>query len=197
MPALNLYPFRVAPGAEPRFTAGFSNVVELRRQIPVRREGRIQDSLAPLFNGVLFLQTSIQPAETTFNKERLSAELEALEATAGFIDFLPRKEPRALAGEDYALVSHFLQEGKAVPVGISSVYFDPRKDYHIQVAEGPLKGLENKVFMVNKRKYKVRLRLKLLGEDYEVDFPFQLVQGQDIQGLNEELYAAGYKIINR
>ncbi len=133
-----------------------------RRRLTVRRRGKSEESLAPVFPGYLFLETGVVTEEIFRTVKRLP----------GFYRFLESNDRiRELSGDDLQLVAHFVRFGDVI--GKSLVTFDEHS--RIEVAEGPLAGLEGRIVKVDRRKQRAKVRLDLYQETFLVDFGFEVL----------------------
>ena len=133
-----------------------------RRKLTIRRRGKREETLAPVFPGYIF-------AEAEEIDDKLFSTVKRL---PGFYRFLESNDRiRALSGDDLELVSHFVRFGDVI--GKSKVTFDEKS--RIQVQEGPLAGLEGRIEKVDRRKQRAKVRLDLYKESFLVDFGFELL----------------------
>lgn len=134
-----------------------------RRRLAIRRRGKRSVEEAPLFPGYLF-----------YEAEEVSGEaLAAFRGVRGFYRFLESNASiRPLAGDDLALVRHFLSFGEIAER--SQVRFDANS--RIQVISGPLKGLEGRIVKVDKRKGRAKVKLDLYEESFAIDLGFELIE---------------------
>ena len=133
-----------------------------RRKLTIRRRGKREESLVPLFPGYIFLETDVVDEEIFRTVKRLPR----------FYRFLERNDRiRALVGDDLQLVTHFVRHGDVI--GKSTVTFD--ENSRIQVIDGPLAGLEGRIVKVDRRKQRAKVRLDLYQESFLVDFGFELL----------------------
>ena len=135
-----------------------------RRSLRIRRAGKWQESLAPIFSSYVFLQAP-----------DVGPDLYAtLKRHAGFVRFLLSNDNIvALDKKDQDLLSHFLSFGEIVQK--STAYFDENK--RIRVVSGPLKNLEGLIVRVDRRKGRARVRLEMYENSFEVDFGFEALEG--------------------
>ncbi len=134
-----------------------------RRSLRVRRRGRWQDAVAPIFPGYLFVKAD----------EVDSGLYQCIRRLPGFVRFLPSSERiRPLDQRDTELLSHFLSFGEIVQR--SKATFDLNQ--RILVLSGPLVGLEGSITRVDRRKGRARVRLHLYEDSFEVDFGFDAIQ---------------------
>lgn len=142
-----------------------------RRKLTIRRRGKRQETLAPIFPGYVFLSAD----RVTDEMFRFVREL------PGFYRFLDSNDRiRALSGRDSEIVTHFVKFGDVI--GKSTVTFD--KNQRIRVLNGPLEGLEGAIVKVDKRKQRAKVRLDLYNESFLVDFGFELL-GKSVDGPGE------------
>lgn len=133
-----------------------------RRKLTIRRRGKREDSLAPVFPGYVFLETDRIDEEIFSTVKRLP----------GFYRFLESNDRvRPLAGDDLELVTHFVRYGDVI--GKSRVTFD--ENSRIEVKDGPLAGLEGRIVKVDRRKQRAKVRLDLYEDSFLVDFGFELL----------------------
>lgn len=133
-----------------------------RRKLTIRRRGKQQKSLAPLFPGYLFLQTGELTPEIFRDIKR----------TEGFVRFLPdNRHAEPLGAEGLELVRHFLSFGEVVEQ--SRVTFDLNN--RIVVREGPLKGMEGRIVKVDRRKGRAKVRLDLYEDSFLIDLGFEIM----------------------
>lgn len=134
-----------------------------RRKLTIRRKGKRQKTLAPLFPGYLFVQAP----------EITSVVYRTLRACEGFVRFLPdNRNIEPLGSEGLKLVQHFLSFGEVVEQ--SRVTFDA--DNRIVVKEGPLAGLEGRIVKVDRRKERAKVRLDLYEDSFLIDLGFETLQ---------------------
>lgn len=167
---MSYYVVSVRPGEEARFLGVARDRIGEqhvrfhwpRRKLTIRRRGRKQESLAPVFPGYVFLETDRIDEEIFSTVKRLP----------GFYRFLERNDRiRPLAGNDLELVAHFVRFGDVI--GKSVVTFD--ENSRIEVKDGPLAGLEGRIVKVDKRKQRAKVRLDLYEDSFLVDFGFELL----------------------
>ncbi len=147
---------------EPAFRGGLLSLHFPRRRMNVRRKGKNLTELAPVFPGYIFLRAEGVPKELFWT----------LRSTEGFFRFLPQNsDPAPLEGTDLAIVKHFMSFG---PVAEKSrVSFD--SDDHIQILDGPLKGLEGRIVKVDKRKGRAKVKLDMYNEPFLIDLSFEII----------------------
>lgn len=140
-----------------------------RRRLTIRRKGKREESLAPVFSGYIFVEA-----------EEIDTELfTTIKRLPGFYRFLEGNDRiRALSGDDLELIAHFVRFGEVI--GKSVVTFD--ENARIQVKEGPLAGLEGRIVRVDRRKKRAKVRLDLYKESFLVDFGFELLEASGTGG---------------
>jgi transcriptional antiterminator NusG len=165
------YALQVWTGSEEQYLAGARKNVEgtetqllwPRRSLRIRRAGRWQESLAPIFSSYIFLQAPDVDPEI----------YAALKRQPGFVRFLLSNDNIvSLDRKDQDLLSHFLSFGEIVKK--STAYFDENK--RIRVVAGPLKDLEGLIVRVDRRKGRARVRLQMYENSFEVDFGFEALE---------------------
>ena len=166
------YALQVRTGEEARYLAGATRGLEEfpvqlhwpRRSLRIRRAGRWQESLAPIFSGYIFL------AAPTVGPELYAM----LRRPPGFIRFLLSNDNIVcLDRKDQDLLFHFLSFGEIVQKSVA--YFDENR--RIRVVSGPLKDLEGMIVRVDRRKGRARVRLEMYENSFEVDFGFDALEG--------------------
>jgi len=123
-----------------------------------RREGEYVD--APLFPGYLFLQV-----------ERLSGELvAAIKDVEDFCHLLPADDhPEAIQGDALEDLKLFLGHGEYF--GISRVAFLPGR--RMRAVSGPMVGLEDSVYKVNKKKRRITVDTRLSPDGRTFDLLYE------------------------
>jgi transcription termination/antitermination protein NusG len=166
------YALQVWTGDEEQYLAGARRSLENtearllwpRRSLRIRRSGRWQESLAPIFSSYIFLQAPDVDPEL----------YGVLKRQPGFVRFLLSNDNIvSLDRKDQDLLSHFLSFGEIVQKSVA--YFDENK--RIRVVTGPLKNLEGKIVRVDRRKGRARVRLEMYENSFEVDFGFEALEG--------------------
>jgi transcriptional antiterminator NusG len=137
-----------------------------RRKLSIRRKGKTQSSLAPIFPGYVF-----------YEAEEVHPRLYwAIRQLSGFVRFLRNDGSlEALGGEDRGLLTHFLSFGEVVDKSL--VYFDDNR--RIRVKSGPMKGLEGRIVKVDKRKKRAKISLSIYSDRFLVDFGFELLESAE------------------
>ncbi len=139
-----------------------------RRQLTIRRRGKLKETLAPIFPGYIFMETEELNPDVYWVLKRID----------GFFRFLKDKQHiEPLSGPDRDLLLHFLSFGEIVSK--SEVYFDENKK--IRVIQGPMKGLEGKVVKVDKRKKRAKIQLSLYEESFLIDFGFEILEPVEME----------------
>ncbi len=134
-----------------------------RRKLTIRRKGKREKTLAPLFPGYLFIQTEEITPEVFRDLRRCS----------GFVRFLPDNQNiEPLGAEGLQLVQHFLSFGEVVEQ--SRVTFDVNN--RIVVKEGPLSGMEGRIVKVDRRKGRAKVRLDLYEDSFLIDLGFETLE---------------------
>jgi transcriptional antiterminator NusG len=172
------YVISVQTGGEPKFLALARKRIEgdvsfyfPQRQLTIRKRGRKQEVLAPVFAGYVFLEAP------DIDEELFGS----IKKVPGFYRFLESNQHiKELSGDDLKLVSHFVKFGEVI--GKSTVRFDEQS--RIYVLSGPLEGLEGRIVKVDKRKQRAKVQLDLYKESFLVDFGFELLGSALSQGDN-------------
>lgn len=134
-----------------------------RRTLTIRRKGKTQKQLAPIFPGYIFYEAKELPPDVYW----------AIKKTSGFVRFLKDNQHiEPLSGEDKGLLLHFLSFGEIVET--STVSFDDNN--RIVVIDGPMRGLEGAIVKVNRRKKRAKVRLTLYEQSFLVDFGFEFLK---------------------
>lgn len=134
-----------------------------RRKLTIRRKGNTKEELAPIFPSYIFIET-----------EDISPEMYwILKRTNGFVRFLKSNQNiEPLRGKERNLLLHFLHFGEVVEK--SRVTFD--ENNRIQVADGPMKGMEGYIVKVDKRKKRAKVRLSFYDDAFLIDFGFEFLE---------------------
>jgi transcriptional antiterminator NusG len=134
-----------------------------RRNLKIRKKGKLQETLCPIFPGYLFLEAEVITPET-YNTCR---------QIPGFIRFLKdNRHITPLSGRDKEIVAHFLNLGEVV--GYSLAAFEEHQ--RVRIISGPLKGLEGHIVKVNRRKNRIKLKLELYEDSFFIDFGFESIE---------------------
>lgn len=134
-----------------------------RRKMSLRKGGKKQEILAPIYPGYLFLE----------GEELIPEVYWLLKKINGFLRFLKNNnEIEPLSGEDRDILLHFLSFGEIVEK--SKVIFD--KDQRIIIIDGIMKGLEGKIIKVDKRKKRAKICISLYNSSFPVDFAFEVLE---------------------
>jgi len=171
--AVNYYAMQVRTRSEEKFMRLFRGLhphVTLpmhfpKRQVTIRRKGARLPSTSAIFPGYVFVEAEagdIAESQWLFRR------------TEGFGRFLRSNvDIKPLAGRDLELVLHFVR--KVGPVaGVSRVRFD--ENSRIAVMDGPLKGLEGRIFKVDKRKKRAKVKLDLYDDSFAIDLAFEVME---------------------
>jgi transcriptional antiterminator NusG len=140
-----------------------------RRSLRIKKRGKWQNVLVPIFPGYLFLEVDSVEPDLYWKLRRLSGFIRFLKSNQD-IQPMPEKDARILAS-----LLHF---GEIVEKSIAD--FD--ENNRIRIIEGPLKGLEGRITKVDRRKGRAKIRLDLYDEFYLVDFGFQSIEKADTKG---------------
>ena len=144
-----------------------------QRTLTIRRRGKTQQETTAIYPGYLFLEAETVHPEVYW----------ALRPVDGIYKFLKSNtDIEPLHGDDRRTLVHFLDHGETVAA--SKVAFD--ENNRIQVAEGPLKGLEGRIVKVDKRKRRAKVRLNMYENSFMVDFGFELIEPAKEDGTNAE-----------
>ncbi|MDR1105337.1 MAG: antiterminator LoaP [Treponema sp.] len=136
-----------------------------RREIDIRRKGKIIRSTTAIFPGYIF-------AELDSGDDIMKYQW-SMRRTDGFFRFLrSNRNISALADRDLELVLHFIKKTGTV-AGKSKAYFD--ENSRIVVTEGPLMGLEGMIIKVDKRKGRAKIKLDLYDDSFSVDLAFETI----------------------
>jgi len=139
-----------------------------RRNINIRRKGKLRPSTSAVFPGYIFVEAT---------EEDILSHGRLFRRTEGFYRFLrSNQDVKPLSGKDLELVLHFVK--KAGPVaGVSKVRFD--ENSRIVVMGGPLSGLEGRIIKVDKRKKRAKVRLNLYDDTFAIDLAFEVMEALD------------------
>lgn len=156
---------------DPQQTSG-SILIWPRRRLRIRKNGVERDSLAPIFPGYVFLETTDLSTEMYWSLRRI----------AGFGKYLrDNNHLEPLSGYDSRLLHHFLSFGEVVEK--SSVYYDENR--RIRVIDGALKGLEGHIVKVDRRKRRARVALALYDRSFLIDFGFEVLEPVEGNGKDQ------------
>ena len=133
-----------------------------RRSLNIRRNGRIVNSVAPVFPGYVILETPELTDSIFVTLKRCPAVIRFLESNTNI---------RPVEGEELALVRHLLGFGEVARQ--SRVRFD--ENSRIVVVDGPLSGLEGRIVKVDKRKGRAKVKLDLYERSFLIDFGFEVI----------------------
>jgi transcriptional antiterminator NusG len=146
--------------AEKRFQNNDVRLLWPRRNLRIRRRGKWQDTVAPIFPSYLFVEA----------EEVTPAMYEIFRKIPGFYHFLPNnRNITPLSEGDRTILMHFLSFGEIVDKSV--VMFD--RDKRIRVVSGPLKGMEGRIVKVDRRKQRARVKLDMYENSFLIDFGFE------------------------
>jgi len=170
---MNYYAIQVKTRCEEKFIKLFKALHPLitlpihfpRRQLDIRRAGKIKTTTPAVFPGYLFIEANddeeIKNCQWDFRR------------TEGFYRFLKSNQKiTALADRDLELVLHFINNAGPV-AGRSKVYFN--ENSRIVVVEGPLMGLEGRIIKVDKRKGRAKIMLDIYNDSFTIDLAFEVI----------------------
>ena len=171
---MNYYIIQVATGREQNFidclqrqapeVAQAHNFIYLTRELYIRRRGETLREVQPVFPSYIIMQTT-----GTVDGQTVLA----LKALPDFYHFLKSNtEITALAGNDLAIIQHFL--GLGPRIGPSLVRFD--ENDRIVVIEGPLKGIEGSIIKVDRRKQRAKIQVDFAGGAHTMDLSFEDIE---------------------
>ncbi|NCN05829.1 MAG: antiterminator LoaP [Spirochaetales bacterium] len=131
-----------------------------RRELTIRRAGKLLKETKPLFPGYLFIEA----------EDMEPARFRSLRSTPGFFRMLPENSRiRPLDADTRYILGQLVHHGEVL--GLSQVQF--QEDGKIRVLSGPLEGLEGHLVKVNRRKRRARIRLDLYETAHLVDLGFE------------------------
>ncbi len=135
----------------------------LKRCLPIRRKGKIQNENKPIFPGYIFIEASEIDSEL-FN---------IIRETKYFMRFLPEnKKIISVEHKDLAILQHFIRMGSVAQV--SMVTFD--ENDRIVIKSGPMHGLEGSIVKVDKRKKRAKIALDFSNEQFLIDLAFEVLE---------------------
>ncbi len=134
-----------------------------RRELFIRKSGKVVRELCPLFPGYIFL-------ETTDLSPTLYKEIKSFYPTIWFIKM--QDFPVPLSPRDVETLRRFLQFGEVIRPSL--VTFE--ESQKIKVVDGPLMGLEGKIIKVDRRKQRARICIEFNGNDFQIDLAFELIE---------------------
>ena len=141
------------------------NIYSPKRQIDIRRRGKITKKNMAVFPGYVFIE-----ADKT---EDLYENQQFVRRTPGFNRFLKsNKEITPLSNRDLELVMHFIKNFGPI-AGKSRVYFN--ENSRIVVVDGPLSGLEGRIIKVDKRKCRAKIKLDIYQDSFSIDLAFEVI----------------------
>ena len=170
---MNYYTIQVKTRAEKKFIKLFMALnrnggIKLyfpEKEMPIRKMGITRKKISPLLPGYIFIEVD---SENTIENYYWP-----LRRTDGFYRFLKsNKDISPLAGSDLEMILYFIKNIGPI-AGQSKVCFD--ENSRIVVLEGPLKGFEGRIFRVDKRKGRARIKLDLYEESHWVDLAIEVL----------------------
>jgi transcriptional antiterminator NusG len=134
-----------------------------KRRLTIRRLGKSEQELKPLFPGYVFIEA-----------ENIDIELyRIIKKTPDFFRFLKSNQNiTPLSDKDLAIIKHFISFGEVADA--SKVYFN--ESDRIVVAEGPLKGLEGFIVKVDKRKRRAKIQVNFSDNSFFLDLAFEVIE---------------------
>ncbi len=138
-------------------------LVFLKRCLPTRRAGKVQNEYKAIFPGYIFIET-----------EDIDMELfNTLRHTKYFLRFLPEnKHISSIENRDLSLLQHFMKMGTVAEV--STVSFD--ENDRVVIISGPMMGLEGSIVKVDKRKKRAKIALDFSNEQFLIDLAFNILE---------------------
>jgi len=141
-----------------------------KRQLDIRRAGKIKPSVSAVFPGYLFIEAE--------SDEVIHTQKWGFRRTDGFYRFLKSNQNiTPLADRDLELVLHFINNAGPV-AGRSKVYFN--ENSRIVVVEGPLMGLEGRILKVDRRKGRAKIKLDLYDDSFTIDLAFEVIGSLEV-----------------
>jgi transcriptional antiterminator NusG len=171
---MKLFTIQVKTGGEEKYVKLFSSQnIEAqikfhfpKRELEIRRAGRVSRELTPIFPGYLFLDME--------DEDNILQWKDVLRKTHGFFRFLPRNDAiLPLQGRDLETILHFIGSINEI-VGVSKVVFD--ENARIVVKEGPLLGLEGSIIRVDRRKHRAKVQFDLYDKAFTIDLAFEVME---------------------
>jgi len=142
---------------------GFQLVVP-KRQLTIRKLGKEQQVIKPIFPGYIFLVSDcIEPESRTL-----------LRSIPGFMRYMKndKGELIPLSDNDRQLVIQLTSTGETT--NRSVVSFD--KNHKVIPISGPLKDCEGKIIKVDRRKRRVKVKFLLNDKTFLIDFEYEEVK---------------------
>ncbi len=137
-----------------------------KRKIYERKKGKMNLKEKTLFPGYLFVSGDVS--------SDIIKELNKVKNVRKFlINCENRLEP--VKKEEMKLI--FGLTNNTDTIDTSKAYFD--KNDKIQIVEGPLKNKEFKIVSVDRRRKRIKIEIKILGEKREVSLSYDLVKKID------------------
>jgi transcription termination/antitermination protein NusG len=168
---MQYYTMHVLTGSEDDFARrllpvlGPGRLIMPKKKMPIRRRGKIVQTLLPVFPGYVFIESENILGEP--------GTYWTIRRTPGFIRFLHQSsDPSPLSERDVLMLRRFISFGEFADT--SKVTFD--ENDRIVVLEGPLKGLEGQIVRVNRRKGRAKILLDIYGESFPIDLGFEVVE---------------------
>ena len=167
---MNYYAIQVKTRAEKKFIDLFRAMhpeITLpihfpQRQLDIRKGGIIKKTKLAVFPGYLFIEAASDSEILTCQRD--------FRRTDGFFRFLKsNNDITPLTNKDLELVIHFINNKS--PIGLSKVYFN--ENSRIVVLEGALCGLEGRIFKVDRRKGRAKIKLDLYDDSFTIDLAFE------------------------
>ena len=145
------------------FRSEKQDFIFLKRCLPIRKKGIVNNELKPIFPGYIFIKT-----------DEIDSKLYTImKSTQYFVRFLPENQHICnIQSRDLNLLEHFLRLGNVAK--ISTVFFD--ENQRIIVKEGPLKGLEGSIIKVDKRKQRAKIALDFANTQFAIDLAFEIIE---------------------
>ncbi len=141
----------------------YENTYWLRKELTLRKEGKLRKKVSSIFPGYLFYETDF-PGYT---------EISVLRKIPGFCRFLQSNQDiRPIPVEERRLIFKLLSGGEVA--GESTVIFDIND--RIKVIDGPMKDLEGEIIKVDKRKKRAKIKLNLYENSFYIDFAFRILE---------------------
>ena len=132
------------------------------QELIIKKKGKANKEMKPLFPGYIFLQTEEITAET----------LSTLKNIPGFFQILPsNKDIKAVPEQDMHIINSLFR--KNFTAHLSKARFD--ENDRIEIIEGPLKGKEGMIVKVDKRKGRAKIVINAFEKQHFVDLGFELI----------------------
>jgi transcriptional antiterminator NusG len=135
------------------------------RRLNIRKNQKNKQVDQLVFPGYVFLENEQPELDHALRWQ--------LRSTTHFVRLLPdTRSPKPMAERDKKLLAHFISFHKKADM--SKVYFD--ENDRIVVIDGPLKGLEGQIVKVNRRKERVKVRLDMCGDSFQLDLGIEILE---------------------